>query len=495
MNYIGKIIFSLGLWASSLFGFHQPQTNTIVGSAFTPVQASQFTLAGSGITSSQTTVTLTSFKLPDPTKTPITMSMFGDIGYAVIEPQTSRIENITFTGVSQNANGTAVLTGVKRGISFYSPYQASSTLALSHSGGAYLILTNSAAFYGQQFLFANNTGTSTATVVLASTSPWRYDYDLSQAQWNALPTTTIPDMAWVNRLLTTGCANSSETVDGCVQLSTTAQAGAGTSNGSTGARLVIPGSMTSSASSATTLIPVTSASGKLSQGFLDLTASWAFTGNFSLAGTVANPFTLNTVAYSFPTGQQASSSILTTNGSGALTWERQGFRTLFATSSNIRITSGASTTLASFTIPANVIAQGNELKIDVSAWNTFDAKCGYNVQFGSGQASSTYAFGYAEGGNTSGNITDIHVSIFATSTTGQVGSGESFTPQIYAVGNNFSSGAQMLNQVGNESFAMASTGTTNLANQSYVSILGSVYAGGSTGACYLNGVTIGLLAQ
>lgn len=137
-------------------GFIFQKTQNVLGSSFQPVQASQFTLSGAGITNVQTTIQLTSFKLPDPSKTPITMSMFGSIGYAVIEPQTSKIENVSFTGVTQNANGSATLTGVSRGLSFYSPYNASSTLGLSHAGGAYIILTNSGAFYGKQFAFVNS---------------------------------------------------------------------------------------------------------------------------------------------------------------------------------------------------------------------------------------------------------------------------------------------------------------------------------------------------
>lgn len=120
-----------------------------------PVGGYQYYLAGAGVTSSATTIQLTSFKTPDGRN--ITMSMFGGIGYGALDPQTtSKIENITFTGVTQNSNGTALLTGVTRGVDFVTPYAASSTLRRSHTGGSTFILTNTASYYGEQFGMVNN---------------------------------------------------------------------------------------------------------------------------------------------------------------------------------------------------------------------------------------------------------------------------------------------------------------------------------------------------
>ena len=66
-----------------------------------------------------------------------------DIGYGTLSPQTSRSEFISFTGITQNANGTAQLTGVTRGLSDIAPFTASTTLREAHPGQSIFILSDS----------------------------------------------------------------------------------------------------------------------------------------------------------------------------------------------------------------------------------------------------------------------------------------------------------------------------------------------------------------
>lgn len=130
-------------------------TPFLASAASYPVGGYQYYLSGAGVTSSATSIQLTSFKTPDGRN--LTMSNFGAIGYGTLDPQTTaKLENITFTGITQNSNGTALLTGVTRGVDFITPYTASSTLTRSHSGGATFIITNTASYYGQQFALSNN---------------------------------------------------------------------------------------------------------------------------------------------------------------------------------------------------------------------------------------------------------------------------------------------------------------------------------------------------
>lgn len=110
------------------------------------VQAQDFTLNGSGIGIADTTIPLSSFTLPNSNE-PITMAMFGDIGYGTLEPETPREENISFTGVTQNANGTAELTGVVRGLDLVDPYTVDLTLRQSHAGATIFRITNSVQLY------------------------------------------------------------------------------------------------------------------------------------------------------------------------------------------------------------------------------------------------------------------------------------------------------------------------------------------------------------
>jgi hypothetical protein len=66
-----------------------------------------------------------------------------DIVYATIAPKTTSSEFISFTGITQNADGTATLTGVTRGLSRSTPFTESATFKLPHSGQSQLILSNS----------------------------------------------------------------------------------------------------------------------------------------------------------------------------------------------------------------------------------------------------------------------------------------------------------------------------------------------------------------
>lgn len=110
----------------------------------------------SGVTAAATTITLTSFDTPV-TDTSLTMSDFGTIGYGTIEPSSSaRREFISFTGVTQNADGTAQLTGVTRGLQFVSPYTSTTTLQLTHAGGSRFVISNPPQLYNEAAFKGNN---------------------------------------------------------------------------------------------------------------------------------------------------------------------------------------------------------------------------------------------------------------------------------------------------------------------------------------------------
>ncbi len=96
----------------------------------------------SSISSTQTTITLTSFTVPV-TGDPITMVLMNtDIAYGTIAPKTSQSELISFTGVTQNSDGTATLTGVTRGLNKTYPLTESTDFKLPHSGQSTFILSD-----------------------------------------------------------------------------------------------------------------------------------------------------------------------------------------------------------------------------------------------------------------------------------------------------------------------------------------------------------------
>lgn len=119
------------------------------------IQAQAFQLAGSGVSLSDTTIVLKKFKLPN-SQAEITTSDLGGICYATLEAGSDREECISFTGVTQNTNGTATLTGVTRGLKFVAPYDQDLTLRKGHGGGTSLVITNGPGFYNEFASKLNN---------------------------------------------------------------------------------------------------------------------------------------------------------------------------------------------------------------------------------------------------------------------------------------------------------------------------------------------------
>lgn len=157
------------------------------------IQAQKFKLAGSGITSTDTTIVLTNMTLPDGT-TKIVTADLGEICYATLEPGTSKEEMISFTSITQNVGGTATLGGVTRGLRFVNPHDEVSANKFSHAGGTIMIISNTSGLYQK-----------------------------------------IVD--YINGVAIAGAADASTTVKGIVEEATEAEIIAGTATGSTGARL------------------------------------------------------------------------------------------------------------------------------------------------------------------------------------------------------------------------------------------------------------------
>lgn len=107
-----------------------------------PVAGSTYSLAGSGVSSSATSITLQSFTIPQSGQK-ILDSDLSDTFYATLEPGSrTRQEIVACTTVTQNAGGTATLSGCSRGMSPITPYTASTTLAFVHAGGSQVILSD-----------------------------------------------------------------------------------------------------------------------------------------------------------------------------------------------------------------------------------------------------------------------------------------------------------------------------------------------------------------
>lgn len=321
MKYLISALIAGAILIGGIFYGHTLIPAQSFGStAFTAVSGKTYYLAGAGVTSSSNTINLASFTLPDPNNTPIQSSMFSGTQYGVLEAQTSKTEDITFTGVTQNGNGTATLTGVTRGISFYSPFVASTTLQLAHAGGATFILSNPAAFYAQ-FLTNTNSNNIYGTFTFSSTSPPVYDAD---PIWANFSTQALADVSYVNSVVAAGCANGSTTVKGCVQTATARQAASSTVNGSTGAIDVLQSSYATDtpstsgcATSSGGCVVMSLLNGKLSQLWLDLTQAFTVTGlwTFNTGGFIDNASS----TFTGTTQYTATSSLFAFTSSGVST--------------------------------------------------------------------------------------------------------------------------------------------------------------------------------
>lgn len=311
-------IASLFLAIGSLFGGHAAY------GAVTPVGSTQFTLAGAGVNSTQSTIPLASFTTPD--GRPLVMSMFGTIGYGALEPQTTaKLEDITFTGITQNTNGSATLTGVSRGNDFVTPYAASTTLAHSHAGGATFILTNTAGFY-TQFAGISNAETITGLWTFASTAPPTYDANITASGNQFVSANQLNSTAFQ------GAATATEATLGLTRLATNAQVGVGTASSTSGAPLVIPNKFATTTpgalctSSWNCLVAATA--GKISQSWLNLAQAFTFTNGLTSTATTtlagsnvnSNALVINGVATQWPSAHGVAGTLLSDNGSGVLSW-------------------------------------------------------------------------------------------------------------------------------------------------------------------------------
>lgn len=174
-----------------------------------PVQSQPFYLYGSGVVIGNTTMVLSS--LLDINGNLLTMSNFGTVGTGTVEPGNGSLEEqIIFTGITQNANGTATLTGISS-VGFESPYTLTSGFTKNHFGNVTFTLSDTAYLYSQYAnLGASNTFTGTDTFTISPFIP-----TVSSSQ-----TTQAASIGYVNSVsVGAGAVKASNTVFGISELS------------------------------------------------------------------------------------------------------------------------------------------------------------------------------------------------------------------------------------------------------------------------------------
>ena len=169
------------------------------------VQAPAYTLFGSGVTLGGNIMTLEEFK--DPNGVDLTMADFGTKGFGTVEPGSgSQEEQISFTGVQVNPDGTRSLTGIKS-VGFTSPYTETTGFAKSHAGGARFVISNTSGFYND---FVSKGGNATITGV--------YTFSASPVVPTPTTGTQAANKAYADALAIAGAPDASDTTKGITKL-------------------------------------------------------------------------------------------------------------------------------------------------------------------------------------------------------------------------------------------------------------------------------------
>jgi len=221
-----------------------------------PIAGQTYTLAGSGVSSAATSITLSSFTLPQ-TGYEILDADLSSTFYVTLEPgNRTKQEVASCTTVTQNANDTATLSGCTRGLLPITPFTASSTYAFAHGGGTSVIFSNPPQLYNQ-FTAKDNDETITGT--------WTFN----------------------NFPITASTTYASETVTGSVQLATALETASSTIGGATSPLVLSSRYSTSTPSASGHVVPVTGIDGNLAEGFLPTTLvqNYGFDGEVKIIGT------------------------------------------------------------------------------------------------------------------------------------------------------------------------------------------------------------------
>ncbi len=197
-----------------------------------PAQLQSFSLAGGGNAIADTTLVLSSFN--DIDGNALSMTSFGAKGYGTVEPANGmQEEQISFTGLTTNSNGTVTLTGVSH-VTFLQPFTETSGMTKQHPGGATFIISNTSGYENQDSIVANDE---------VITGKWQFPNNASTPILGlsyVAPTLQyqVASKGYVDAVAITGAPNASTSVQGLVQLATGAQVLSKTATGSTGATLV-----------------------------------------------------------------------------------------------------------------------------------------------------------------------------------------------------------------------------------------------------------------
>lgn len=377
--------------------FSQPE-EVLGGSGTLPVAGVTYSLAGSGVTASATSITLSSLTIPQ-TGYPLQDSDFSTTFYITFEPgNTKRQEISSCTTVTQNGNGTATLSGCSRGLLPFTPFTASSTYAFSHAGGTSVIFSDPPQLFNE---FASKSNTETINQI------WTFTVHPESSSSLGLPTSTYQYVTkqYADNLSNQGAATSTESNAGVVELGTLTEIASSTDYG-VNMPLVLQAKYATSTPYADSIGAgyscVTENDGNISADCLPTSESIIWTGESTY--TASTTFNKLVVDGDIEINNVISNSLV--NGDNADLLHKHAYSKLFQSSTTQ--SSVASTVdvpfFATTTIPANTLGENNVIRFKVYipalTWTNGNTKT-FKVRYGaSGEASITFT--NSSGGNFSG---------------------------------------------------------------------------------------------
>ncbi len=263
-------LIGLGLYSTSIIE-NKIQQNLGADTTL-PIAGITYTLSGSGISGSATSIGLSSLTIPQ-TGREIVDADLSSTFYITLEPGSrTRQEIVSCTTVSQSgSDNTATLSDCTRGLLPFTPYTASSTYQFAHAGRSSVVFSNPPQLYNE---FTSKGNDETITGI-----------------WSFPEPTTASSTAtknYADNLSFAGVSDSSLTQKGIVEMANKTEMANGSSTGGTTAPLFVPAQYFNATSSATSTVPVSGSNGKLSSGFIDQTANYTWSGTTVFSGNVSS---------------------------------------------------------------------------------------------------------------------------------------------------------------------------------------------------------------
>lgn len=394
-----KILLGASLFIALIGGaFYATQRAPQISGAFNPVGGTTYYLQSSiGLTN--TTITLSSFK--NRSGIPLTMSLLNtDIIYGTLDPQSTRSEFISFTGITQNSNGTATLTGVVRGLSDIYPYTASSTMVQSHPGQSVFIISNTPQFQNE-YVAKRNNETISGIWTFSSTSPPRLDSPAAQASGSYIATTS-EFVTWAGLMAVTnaGTVNATETVKGIAQFSTKLQQAASTILGSTGAGLILQAQYATSTPTPGVLsqnvVPVTNTSGTLNVNFIGTSTADKYTfANATSTIFGVGKLNLNTWPFIFNGSNTATNTVIKGDGVGNYSLGNPDNQFSVTSATDVAASNGYATS-SLVTIPSWFPTASTTIEVDANLLCATSggngSTCAYYLRIGTGATLVSISF-------------------------------------------------------------------------------------------------------